>query len=418
MLGPEKDKNKKGKEKKDSDKTTKGDQDVVDDSTTIKGKSKSESNADVVEPTEEKKGKKEGKKEKKEEPAREKVKINPQSLALQGKPLGTIFPFIESDDIKWLPIEKLHFTYSEEKENFLFPPGLRLEADVPFKDSLQWAGDALKKLFGQHTPPKAIHLSAHLSNERDWSKRPKVEKLILQGSFDNMKLKPWDCLNFKTMGLEIVAEQATKTPSKKDDKSDEKKTDTGDKPKPNEDAEEAEITTVAAAEATETKKDKKTEGGKSEEKKEEEKEEKEKEKKSWYFSFGLFGVVQITNIPHANAPLEMKYRIARDFSVKKSEKKKKEGKDDEKEDKAEDSETVSETKKNGADKDMDTKEDTKKDKKADTEKVDVPAEHERHWNLVIVADQWKDIYGIKNLTVSVYETHFRNLLLMVLYLDV
>ncbi|KAJ4037843.1 hypothetical protein NW758_009422 [Fusarium oxysporum] len=129
----------------------------------------------------------------KDEPAREKIKLNTESFSLKGQPLGTLFPSINDFNLKNLPVENLEFTYSEEKKNFLFKPGLRLEVDVLFTNSLAWAGDALRKLFGPTDPPKSIHLSF----------------------FPPLALKAWDLLNFRTLGIEITATKATKNkPSK------------------------------------------------------------------------------------------------------------------------------------------------------------------------------------------------------------
>lgn len=150
------------------------------------------------------------------EPAREKVILNPDSYALKGKPLGTLFPFINDIDLQKMPITNLAFTYCEEKQSAFFPPGLRLEADVELKDSMQWASDALKSMFGSQKTPDSIHLSAHLADERDWTKRPRIEKLVLQGYFHDMGLKTWDILQFKTMGVEITGTKAGRT--KKGDK--------------------------------------------------------------------------------------------------------------------------------------------------------------------------------------------------------
>ena len=221
------------------------------------------------------------KKEKEEkEPPREKVTINTQSLAFQGKPLGALFPFIDNDNIKSLPIANLELTYSEDKtKNPLHQPGLRLELDVQLKDSLQWVGDAIKGLFGSSDKPPTIHLSAWLSESRNWSKPPNnIEKLVLQGYFKDMSLKPWNILEFKTMGIELTATKSTK---------------------------------------------------------------------SWLFGFGFIGEVMVTNIQEARLPVGLSYRIARDV-------------DD----------------------------------------LDVDGEDMgRTWNLTVVAEDWKNIFGFENVHV-------------------
>lgn len=149
-------------------------------------------------------------KEEEKDPAREKVTINVHSKAFQGKPLGALFPFIDSDDIRNLPIANLELTYSGEKfKNPLHQPGLRLEIDVQLRDGLKWVGDSIKGLFGSSDEPPTIHLSAWLSEKRNWSKAPKIEKLVLQGYFKDMSLKPWNILEFKTMGIELTATKSS-----------------------------------------------------------------------------------------------------------------------------------------------------------------------------------------------------------------
>jgi hypothetical protein len=207
-----------GKEKETQEKieSTEGDRNGEDVRDKVQTQGKEIAGIAAKEAIPDKIGKKE-EKEKKKEPAREKVKINPRSLALLGQPLGTIFPFLESDELKRLPIENLEFTYCEESSGHFSPPGLRLEADVPLKDSLQWAKEALHKMFGDERTPEKIHLSAELGKKRDWSKRPKVEDFVLRGYFTGFKYQEWDMLQFQTLGLELTA---TKAASKKpkDDK--------------------------------------------------------------------------------------------------------------------------------------------------------------------------------------------------------
>lgn len=279
---------------------------------------------------------------KKPEPTREKVNLNPKSYELAGQPLTTLFPFLENDCFKNLPIENLAFTYSEEEESIFscFSPGLHLEADVLLMDGLQWAGDLLKKLFGHHEPPTSIHLSAHFSNERNWSKQPKINKLVLRGEFRNLTLKPWDFLQFKTIGMELTATQAVGKSSKG----------------------------------------------------------KDKEKKSWNFGFGLYGILLITKIPYANAPTYMKYRIARDFVPGKDENEEEAGKgtDNDENEEKDDEVSISEAGKKIAKKDS-RKLDQNSSKNAEH---GGDSKHKRIWSLVISVDKWEDIYGIKNVTVS------------------
>lgn len=104
--------------------------------TAPKDQAKKDTSITKKEKTEEGKGGKDGK-EKKKEPAREKVKIDPKSLALLGKPLETLLPFLASEEIKRIPVENLEFTYCEEKNSNFLPPGLRLEINVLLKNSLQ-----------------------------------------------------------------------------------------------------------------------------------------------------------------------------------------------------------------------------------------------------------------------------------------
>ncbi|KAI1451228.1 hypothetical protein F4805DRAFT_464043 [Annulohypoxylon moriforme] len=139
------------------------------------------------------------------EPAREVISIDARSQVFGEKPLAALFPFIDSEDFQNLPIANLELTYSEDKvQNPLRQPGLRLELDVKLEGCMCWVGDAIKNLFGTSKPP-TIHLSALLSEERNWSRPPNIEKIVLQGYFKDMALRPWNVLDFKTLGIELTA---------------------------------------------------------------------------------------------------------------------------------------------------------------------------------------------------------------------
>ncbi|KAF5965774.1 hypothetical protein FBULB1_12034 [Fusarium bulbicola] len=347
----------------------------------------------------------------KDEPAREKIKLDTESFSLKGQPLGTLFPSINNFNINSLPIENLELTYSEEKKNFLFKPGLRLEVDVLFKDSFAWAGDALKKLFGPSDPPKSIHLSAHLSDTRDWSKRPKIESLVLQGYFPPLTLKAWDLLNFRTLGIEITSTKAARNkPSEEESKGDKpedgklKGETDGDHETGSGDTETAKLSNFNATEESRDDDDAENEEGEDEE---EDSDDKAKEKKSWFFGFAFFGTVLITKVPHANVPLDVNYRIARDFVAAKEEKKKGDDKEGEGDDKATEDEggeggakeksvmAMDESPKEG---DKKGRENEKKGK--ETGNNNEKPKHKRSWNLLIKPDKWENIYGIENVTMK------------------
>ena len=324
-----------------------------------------------------------------------------------------MFPFVNDETFKNLPVENLEITYSEEEKNWLFEPGMRLELDIPFKHALAWVGDSLKTLFGPKDAPASIHLSAHLSDSRDWSKAPKIENLILQGSFPALTLTAWDCLNFKTLGIEITATKETKSKTSKDEGSSgkeqsDKKSDDGSSEDVLSNKEDTEKVDTSVQESA----DQGTENQANDEYENYDKDGKKpddepKEKQGWYFGFAFFGTLLVTNIPHANAPLTMNYRMARDFVESEDDEdegekgkgnesgegsgKKEEGGRDEAE-----KEKVIEKKKskkvNNGKKDK-----TKKDKEAEKKKA---SGHKRCWNLVVKADKWENIYGIKNVTVS------------------
>ncbi|KAE8165389.1 hypothetical protein BDV40DRAFT_297418 [Aspergillus tamarii] len=397
--------------------------------------------------------------EENKEPAREKIKLNPDSLALKGQPLGTLFPFINNKDLKKIPITNLEFTYCEEKQGTFFLPGLRLEANVMLKDSLQWASDTLKTIFGHQAIPESIHLSAHLGDKRDWTNRPVVEKFVLRGYFYSTGLKTWDILQFKTMGIEITGTKAGRsikpTPEKEGENgTDEAKdpfSDDASKDKPKASTEEDETkpdsdgkgkTNPETNDKDKTKRDlamsEKNEGshgkektkpkteepekpstgedqeGKTGEDEKEDEKPKSKEKKSWNFGFGFFGTLMLTNVRHANAPVELNYRISRDFETDGS------GGDDgdalandqTQEDKPEDdtkqkaeSITASATKTEEQNGKELVKSGSKnpainapKQKKPTKQYSD--GEHRRIWNMVIWCDEWEDIYGIKNVSLT------------------
>ncbi|RKK98362.1 hypothetical protein BFJ71_g6715 [Fusarium oxysporum] len=347
----------------------------------------------------------------KDEPAREKIKLNTESFSLKGQPLGTLFPSINDFNLKNLPVENLELTYSEEKKNHLFKPGLRLEVDVLFTDSLAWVGDALRKLFGPTDPPKSIHLSAHLADTRDWSKRPKIENLVLQGFSPPLALKAWDLLNFRTLGIEITATKATKNKPSKEKPEGDKHED--GKPKGETDGDhdtgsgENETTKLSKFRATEQSPD--DGGGENEEGEDDEEgsNNKAKEKKSWFFGFAFFGTVLVTKVPHANVPLDMNYRIARDFVAAEEEEKKKDDKEGDEDDKAAEDEGGGVAANDKSIKTMDAspKDDDKKSgendqKGKETDKKEDESKHKRSWNLLIKPDKWENIYGIENVTMK------------------
>ncbi|KAF5230728.1 hypothetical protein FANTH_13720 [Fusarium anthophilum] len=344
----------------------------------------------------------------KDEPAREKIKLDTESFSLKGQPLGTLFPSINNFNIKNLPIENLQLTYSEEKKNFLFKPGLRLEVDVLFKDNLAWAGDALKKLFGPNDPPKSIHLSAHLSDTRDWSKRPKIESLILQGYFPPLALKAWDLLNFRTLGIEITATKAARNkPSEEESKGDKpgdeklKGETDGDHETSSGNTETAKLSNFNATEKNRDDGDAENEEGEDEE---EDSDDKAKVKKSWFFGFAFFGTVLITKVPHANVPLDVNYRIARDFVATEEKKKKDDDKEDNGDDKAAEDEGGAKEKSvmamDESPKDGDKKGRENDKKGRETGNKNEKPKHKRSWNLLIKPDKWENIYGIENVTMK------------------
>ncbi|KAK2754427.1 hypothetical protein FQN54_007071 [Arachnomyces sp. PD_36] len=303
------------------------------------------------------------------EPAREKIKLDTKNVALLGQPLGVLFPWIETEEIKNLPIENLEFTYSEEEQDHVLPLGLYLSADLPLKGRLSWAGDALKKMFGDQQAPDRVYLSAHLGDERNWSQPPKIEKLVLKGYFDDMALKKWDFLEFKTMGVEVSAHHIAAEEGSEEEKEEKDEEDQGESEK-----------TVGDG----TK-------GDGEEERQEEKE------KSWKFGFAFFGTLMITKILYADLPAEMNYRIARDYAAA-------EGGDDD----AEEKDGGDEGK--AGDEEGNEKEEPQEEAKEGTvakapqkELVSKPSSEDNGkniWSIVVSADNWENFFGIENMTLT------------------
>ncbi|XHG01805.1 hypothetical protein AWENTII_005176 [Aspergillus wentii] len=349
-------------------------------------------------------------------PAHEMAILNPESGALEGKPLGTLFPFINDKDLQKMPIKNLAFTYCEESESPFIKPGLCLEADVMLKDSLQWAADTLKKMFGDQKTPDSIRLSAHLSKERDWSKMPVVKEFILQGYFHDMGLKTWDVLQFKTMGIEITGTKAAKgkhsgdTKEKNDkDEDSSKPSDDPNKERPKNSTKDEETKPIAEPEDDSEKPDK--EKHKEENANGEEESKKTKEPQSWNFGFGFYGTVMLTNVPHANVPLELNYRIARDFEVEGNS----DGEDNKGEDKKDEDKSKEKTEESAANLTKPDNEGIKDGSKSTMTKLpegEKPKKeysdgaHKRIWNMVIWCDKWEDIYGIKNVSLTKAELKF------------
>lgn len=161
------------------------------------------------------------------DPVREKVKFsdfafnaekNKPLSKLEHSPLAKFFPHIDLTPIKQLPITNIEFTYTEVDNDFLYGKGLRLEGDVQCTGHLQPVADMLKRVYGDKDAPSKLHVSAHLSDERDWKKAPKITKLVLSASLTDGKLKVWDFLAFDSVDVQILALQKDKQESVKDDK--------------------------------------------------------------------------------------------------------------------------------------------------------------------------------------------------------
>lgn len=129
-------------------------------------------------------------------------------------------------------------------------------------------------------------------------------------------------------------------------------------------------------------------------------------------------MLKFTKVPHANAPVELNYRIARDFEIDENadgaDGEDSTGSADEKEDgtveKGEEGEKTDGEKNVKVDKSMTqspatdiakvgaktpTVKTSKKPKKQWSD-----GEHKRMWNMVIWCDKWDDIYGIENVSVG------------------
>jgi hypothetical protein len=135
--------------------------------------------------------------------------------------------------------------------------------------------------------------------------------------------------------------------------------------------------------------------------------------------------VSLLKVPYAKSPFDLHIRIARDFEVetKEKDKKKDKGKEDKKKNKEKNEEEekedgsssgsgsnkasqdaakalTSKSEDAGAERSLEkpTKKDDSKTKPAKEKHSD--GRHKRMWNVVITCDEWKSIYGVKNVSVS------------------
>ncbi|EEQ35344.1 conserved hypothetical protein [Microsporum canis CBS 113480] len=134
----------------------------------------------------------------------EKVKIKLEHFG--GDPFAGLFPQIGKVLAHSIPISNVEFVYSEGHTELRHTAGLRLEADIEFRGALEPVADLLGVLFSVsgNTPPVALHVSAHLSHTRDWTTPPSFSSLILQGSFEKMSFMVGDLLKIQTVGVEIA----------------------------------------------------------------------------------------------------------------------------------------------------------------------------------------------------------------------
>ncbi|PYI24786.1 hypothetical protein BO99DRAFT_349500 [Aspergillus violaceofuscus CBS 115571] len=379
-------------------------------------------------------------------------------------PLGILFPEIEQSTIQKLPLKNLEFTYSNKEKDSLFPVGLRLEGDLEFKDGLQFVSDGLKNVFGADKGtalPSKLRVSALIAKERDWSKKPKIEGLVLQ-AYADMTLPKWDFLEFKTVGIELSARKEEKKKDEKKEGEKGEKDEKGDKSEqskqskqkkadkdkdqkgkvkdaqPEEGLESASLEAVAkvnvledefsSEDPVEVPKSKKTEpkapDGK--DKSSKDKGNDNKKDKEWKLGFGIFGKLNITKLPKSKGTLEARYWIRggdwKDTGKEKKDKKdkKKDGKkDDKKDDTKDDKQDVNDTDKktDQAGKEKEEKKDDKavggktKADKADTDptaKKDEKAAKSKNekdeesggskYELLINVGKWDNFCGVANLS--------------------
>lgn len=270
---------------------------------------------------------------------REKVKLNSMSWSREESPLATLFPDIDLEAIKRLPITNVEFTYTDEEGDSLHRPGMRLEGDVELTGRLQPAAEMLQRIYGRDPAPSELHVSAYLCPDRDWKVRPKkISKLILDGSLLEAKFKAWDWLTFRSVGVRITALEMSKE-DEEDKKGDGKDGEEGADKKKADEPTELEEPTKIEEDKTEDNKESKDD---TDQKKEDSDEKPSKTKKTWQFGVSILGTASITNLPKATKPLTVTYRMARD-----------------------------------------------------------PREEEKPlYNLTLTGSDWKDVYGVKNLTVS------------------
>lgn len=293
---------------------------------------------------------------------------------LEHSPLAKFFPHIDLEPIKQLPINNVEFTYTEVDNDFLYQKGLRLEGDVPCTGHLQPVADMLKRIYGDKDAPSKLHISAYISDERDWTKAPKITKLVLSASLADGKLNVWDFLAFDSVGVQILALQKNEQEKIKDDKDKDESKDAATEAKDEKQATEPESkagkvadkatekvadkatekaaekiskATDKASKASDNKAQKKAEATSSkgvskkttkestEKGKEDAKDDKEgegeakkddtaatdekadqkapaKPKKTWEFGLCILGTGSLINLPKATKPLWVKYRMAKD----------------------------------------------------------------------------------------------------------
>ncbi|KOC15301.1 hypothetical protein AFLA70_838g000181, partial [Aspergillus flavus AF70] len=332
----------------------------------------------------------EGSKDEEEKPIDEKVKLQDME-----SPLGIFFPEIENKTIKTLPLKNLEFTFSNTKKETLLPDGLRLQGDLELTDGLQWVSDGLKDVFGSNKAtelPSKIRVSALLAKERDWTKKPKIEGIVLQAFLHEMKLPAWDFLEFQTVGIELSARKEAAKKDIEDDPEKEQKEDTDKTKEEEEDGKSKEIV---------AKKDKPSNAPTTKDDAAEEKRKKEeegsKEEKKWKVGFGLFGKVNITKVPKSPVPLEARYWIRMgDW--------KEEKKEEEEEDEVEDDDEDKELEKPDGGEGKETAEAGGENENDDAEE-DKPTERGKQYEVLIAVGEWKDFCAISNLDMKEAQLH-------------
>ncbi|KAJ7214542.1 hypothetical protein GGX14DRAFT_542206 [Mycena pura] len=123
--------------------------------------------------------------------------------------LGKFMPALAGSDWDAIKLIDPRLCFVESSSIGFQEQGLFFETDVVFAGALQPVSDFLRDFFHQHEP--GIRVSARLGTERQYDGMTMPSSLLLSGTLKDISINVLDLLEFKEIGVELLATQQFST---------------------------------------------------------------------------------------------------------------------------------------------------------------------------------------------------------------